>query len=216
MAEAQETIVRFCDFGCGRSVDGFHYSRLTEANGVSTETKICKKCHNKDRDVKFNQDKEITTDLLMDCSMDRIRLESRGSLKAEEALVDSCIRDHVERTQKAMDELIGEFRRRHWMGGLCKRIEHSTYRGLSGKTRDFEVLTYAMAGRVMITIKDRKPKGKGKFGGGMVTLITADGDITARLNIQGICATAEEAIGLLWHATYHLPVLKVDKKVSIF
>ena len=66
----------------------------------------------------------------------------------------------------------------------------------------------------MITIQDTKVKGKGKFGGAMITLITADGDVAAKLGVQGIWATKEEAIGLLWHAVYKLPKLKADSKVS--
>jgi hypothetical protein len=199
-----------CPRKCGNTYERGYVSYYKNNKLVES---VCENCATKDRNDEYKKTKEITTRLWMDASLDRERLHSKGSLKAEEHRVDSMDADEILRSMRACDELIGEFRRRHWMGGLCKRVYEAKY-GLSGKTKDFKVMILASAGRVLITIQDTKPKGKGKFGGANITLITADGDVAARLGVQGIYATKEEAIGLLWHVVYKLPKLKADSKVS--
>ncbi len=198
-----------CARACGRNLENGYTTIYTKGK---PDVSICRKCAIKERNDEYATSKEITTSLWMDCSLDLHRLERDRILKPEDALVDSMDRSDIMRTMKALDELIGEFRRRHWMGGLCDRV-YKARAGLSGQTKDFKVLIMCSAGRCLITIQDTKPKGKGKFGGAQITLITADGDVAAKLGVQGICATKEEAIGLLWHAVYKLPKLKPDGKV---
>ena len=175
---------------------------------------VCERCAAKDRNDQYKKTKQITTALWTDAVLDRQQLHAKGSMKEKDFRVDITDGDEIMRTMQACDELIGEFRRRHWMGGLCRQV-YEARSGLSGQAKDFKVLIMASAGRVLITIQDTKPKGKGKFGGAHITLITADGDVAAKLGVQGICATKEEAIGLLWHAVYKLPTMKVDRDVRV-
>lgn len=207
-----EIAKRRCDYGCGRRLaDGWVAKSTKKAN-----TYICTHCDTRERNEMYGKTREITTRLLLDAHLDDARLHSERILKAEDARVDSLHRDEILRTMKACDELIGEFRRRIWMGHLCKRI-YEARSGLSGGTRTFKMMALASAGRALITIQDAKKKGApgGVFGGAMVTLIAADGDVASRLGVQGIAATKDEAIGLLWHATYEFPGMHEDKNVSI-
>lgn len=175
---------------------------------------VCNGCAAKDRNQRYKETKEITTRLWLDACSDRHQLRSKGTMRHTDYLVDSLDGDEILRSMEACDELIGEFRRRHWMGGLCRQV-YEAKRGLSGQTKDFKVMALASAGRALITIQDTKPRGKGKFGGATITLITSDGDVAAGIGVQGIHATKEEAIGLLWHAVYKLPKLKDDTDVCI-
>jgi hypothetical protein len=71
--------------------------------------------------------------------------------------------------------------------------------GLSGETQDFKVLAMETAGRGLVTVSDAKPGGK--FGGAWITFIfdatSRVGDLRGRWNIQGLCASESEAIGLV-------------------
>lgn len=212
MLPYEEIEKRKCDYGCGRKLDNWWCAHGDGKKMVY----ICRKCDQKERNQRYAETREITSSLLLDATLDDQQLRRAGTLKAEDAHLDSMHRQEILRAMKACDELIGEFRRRHWMGGLCKRI-HDARCGLSGKTRTFKMMTLSSAGRCLITIQDSKAKGApgGMFGGAHITLIAADGDVASYLSVQGICATKEEAIGLLWHATYEFPGLSEDKNVSI-
>lgn len=200
-----------CARSCGQSV-GDRYTTIVRRG--KADVVICARCALKERIDQYERTKEITTSLLMDATLDDAMLHSKGSLSDKEARVPSMVRDDIMRTMEACDQLIGEFRRRHWMGGLCKQIYDARH-GLSGEAGGMKVLAMASAGRVLITIKDAKPRGRGTFGGALITLIGADGDITSRLGVQGLCATKEEAIALLWHAVYEMPKMRMDKKVGL-
>ena len=202
-------VTSMCARACGRSLGNGYSTFITSGK---PDVSVCRTCANKERNDRYKETKEITTSLYMDAMLDRQILQSKGYMKSEDFVVDSFDGDEILRTMKACDELIGDFRRRHWMGGLCDRA-YQARSGLSGETPDFKVLVMSMGGRCMITIQDTLPKGK--FGGAMITLIASDGDVASRLGVQGICATKEEAIGLLWHAVYKLPELKDDNKVRI-
>lgn len=168
MLPYEEIEKRKCDYACGRKLsDGWVAHNKGKSKAI---VYICRKCDQKERNQRYEETREITTSLLMDAQLDDGRLMMERTLKRDDARLDSMHRQEILRTMKACDELIGEFRRRHWMGHLCKTI-YDARGGLSGKTRTFEMMALASAGRCLITIQDTKAKGApgGLFGGASIT-----------------------------------------------
>lgn len=79
-----------------------------------------------------------------------------------------------------------------WHHGLQEQVESSPKRGMSGVIdRDTKLLTYVMAGRVMLTFQ-------GKWCS--VTAVAAEGEVPARMGLHGIEGTILGARNLIWKA----------------
>ncbi|MHA2280028.1 MAG: hypothetical protein ACXAC5_04010 [Promethearchaeota archaeon] len=146
---------------------------------------------------RYRENKELTSWLLMDLAIGKLDNEKEYS----EIKIAS---DQI--TQRAK-----KFEVVRWM--KIQRLVDE-YNGISGQTDDFKVAAMATAGRLLITISDTKGPGKGKFGGAWISLIGEDGN-PGRMGVQGLCATEEEALGLLDTAIEQLPEMKNADDLSI-
>ena len=91
-----------------------------------------------------------------------------------------------------LQDRIKEFEDCVWSDGLQELVESARERGMSSNTVfGVKVLTYVLAGRVMVT-----------FDGGdhSVTALAAEGEHPARMGLQGIDATKEQAHALVERA----------------
>lgn len=91
----------------------------------------------------------------------------------------------------------------------------SKFKGHSATTKDLKILVFGCAGRLLITIQDKRGVGEGRYDGAWITIIGPDlPHEKARPGVQGLAARKEEALALL-RDTMKLPALSVDKGVSI-
>jgi len=161
---------------------------------------------------RYKESKELSSGLLTAYVIHRerdgrIRPGSKDTL----AGLDETERTEIAVAVRDIEQLARKFEVVRWMT-IQEAVDD--YGGVAGKTSDFKVLALATAGRLLVTISDSKPQGQGKFGGAWVSLIGEDGN-PGRMGIQGLCATKEEALGLLDAAIKDMPKLKKDNEVGI-
>jgi hypothetical protein len=149
---------------------------------------------------RYKKAKELTSGLLIASALNCID---------ENLSKNECyeIRNSIESIKRRAKK----FEVMRWM-----EIQHlvDQYNGISGQTLDFKVAAMATAGRLLITISDTKGPGEGKFGGAWISLIGEDGN-PGKMGIQGLCATKEEALGLLDSAIEQLPEMRDTNNLSI-
>lgn len=108
-----------------------------------------------------------------------------------------------------IDGLIKKFQEKVWNPWLCDFISQSKDRSHKWEDDVVEVLEYTLAGRTLITIKN-------KASDATVTLIFAEGykeEIGGGL--QGIDATCNEATSLIKHAMNNMTWMKKCESTSI-
>jgi hypothetical protein len=88
---------------------------------------------------------------------------------------------------EALTQKVREFDQSVW-SDLHGIVNECPTRGMSFRTPGFSLLTYTMAGRVMLTFEDPISS---------VTTLTADGEGAGRMGLQGIDSTFTHAINLL-------------------
>jgi hypothetical protein len=138
------------------------------------ERTICHGCAEQERLEHWKQTRVITTGVIFAAFAGRKRPEIR------------LVREALDRIQAAVDV----FDRNVWrslrahLKGHCERGESLEFQGM-------KVLTFVVAGRVMITLEDEASS---------LTLITTE-DEDSRMGIQGIAAREHQALDLLERAT---------------
>ena len=148
------------------------YSQTWKGDKVTST--VCFDCARKERNAEYEQNGKMVTSLMIDASLDRgcgKRLAPVGAVFDLEV---------IEAAVRQFDDQV-------WKGGLRELLKNSTMRGHSRKSGKFQLLTYYMAGRYMLTLEDNKAS---------ITLITTD-DADVRMGIQGICATRDQAVTLV-------------------
>ena len=158
---------------CADSLDRGYSSRYAE-NGTLLRS-ICFDCARQERVAEYEKTGIITTRSMVEAAIDRER--GHPSKLANET---ASIQVHVR-----------EFERRTWFGadGIRAHLDKHMERGERLDHGDLCLLTYVMAGRIMITMESPEAS---------LTLITTDEkDETPRMGIQGISATEGQAHGLL-------------------
>jgi hypothetical protein len=97
--------------------------------------------------------------------------------------------------------------------GLQKLCQESSDRGFKGEHKDFVVLMWVAAGRVLVTIRDTEQR---KFNGAWITLIFDETSNYPRGGVQGQCGTKDELLSILEVSSKEMPELNPDENVSLF
>lgn len=185
---------------------------------------LCWTCSHNDQMRHYRETKEITTNIMMKASScEFYATETKDGFNG---LRQIC-REHYERNladllqiAKDVKEIADkgtEFELKHWLPTLQRYYKNSPARGHSAinEEQGYKALLWGSAGRVLLTLQDARPQGEGKFGGAVVTLIFDEDADFARGGIQGLCATKDEAMGLLQAVIDTLPEMKSDKEVTL-
>lgn len=209
---------------CTASLERGYSSRYV--NNKCTEV-ICFKCDKQESIADHMKTGVITTHLMMDCMMDVYRLVD-GDVHNEDKLLallrlSDSFKSSDETKAKIKIQLatiqiqskIKEFEARVWFSGVQDQVLATKCRGVCaklGKKHDnFNVLTYSICGRTMITIEDKKAS---------VTCVADETSKESRTGLHGINASGEEAIALINKAIklYEDKTLKFldDDKVGMF
>lgn len=152
----------------------------------------------------WEKTKELMTRLIMEASLS----ERWGCCKHEAAILAAS---------KEIDVEVKKWNDRNFRN-VQGYYSLSTYKGHEASTKDFKVLVYGCAGRLLITIQDHRADGKYK--GAWMTLIGPEDptdckeDGSTRAGWQGLAATKEEAVALL-RDSMAMPCLNPDKTVGI-
>jgi len=149
-------------------------SQTFTLDGELKET-ICHDCARRERLAEWQATSTITTRLMSDAAMPRSILKP--------------VYDAVNRIQ----ERVKLFDLQVWRSGLSQHLAQHKERGESLEYNGLKILTFVMAGRVMITLEDDRSS---------LTLITAEDDPQSRMGIQGIDAREHQAHDLLERAMH--------------
>ena len=200
------------------------YKESLQVGSSNMEVKetICWLCAQGEKMYQYTQTGEISSSLMSDAVMCRIHVEEyKDDFQGIRRDVAYHYRNYAKELVQIAhdcDEIHAkgrEFEEKHWLPKLRKYWNDSTERGHGATTEDWKILMSGAAGRVLITLQDTKPQGQGKFGGAWITLIFDDSADYARGGIQGMCATKEEALGLIQAAIDNLPEIKADSEVHL-
>lgn len=87
----------------------------------------------------------------------------------------------------------------------------------SGVTKSAKIMLGSSAGRVILTVQDRYNRGdpKSAYDGAHLTMIFDGTSEYPRGVLEGLCASREEALGLVQEAIDNMPVMKQDDQVFI-
>lgn len=165
---------------------------------------LCTSCANDIRVEEYQATGTISTSLWIDATLYHSRKDDGQGF---DNLRDS-VRYFYERSQEHLskvfhdmedvNKLMKEFETRHWIPWLCDFYKDESG-GFTYKGDGFKASLLGSCGRVLLTVRDIYPQENpnSKYGGAWLSLIFADGDKSGNGGIQGLCATKEEAIGLL-------------------
>lgn len=169
----------------------------------------CISCHDKRARLDFLNKGEIRTFLWTDAIFATIYNRDGKILSLEESSKLMADMEDVERFSKMYESLI-------WLRGMHSQVNACKTRGMSGVRGSLKVMAYEMCGRVLITLQDKYPGGhkRSRYDGAHLTLITTD-DGKARMGIQSVIGTKEEACNLLSDAILSHPKMSSDGDVSI-
>jgi hypothetical protein len=189
---------------CGTRLDkGYSFSQNKDGN----ETRICIECNDREMLDAWKATGELSTGLVTHCLIQKVRLESCPEKWDDTPFRKIC--DQVEEIQGALDR----WGKNHWKD-VREKYVGSKSRGHSGRRGGLKALVWGCAGRLMVTLEDTKPVGKGKYNGAYVSIIGCD-EGNSSVGLQGIAATKEEALVLLRDATENWPEIKPDQKVRL-
>lgn len=163
-----------CD-RCGASLERGHVQILGARGRVKST--ICHACNDAERLDGWRQTGTILTGLMTRAAI--------ASVTGKEPELQP-IWVAVERVQASVDV----FDREVWRGGLRAHLHGHRERGESLEFQGMKLLTFVMAGRVLITLDDPASS---------LTLITLEDEET-RMGIQGICAREHQALDLIERA----------------
>jgi hypothetical protein len=173
-------------------------------------TYICCECDDKERMDKYLESGEITTSLMTDAILTECD-EKFGKVPKNKEFYDKVNAD-----LKEIFESVVEFSNMIWIPKIRPYIQKAEYKGHERTHPTFKIMAYAMCGRVMVTIQDRYGQAdeRNKFGGANVSLIGAeDGD--GGIGLNALCATKQEAIGLIKSACNRWRDLEPEPDVRI-
>jgi hypothetical protein len=164
---------------------------------------------------RYKNSKELSSGLLTAYAIYSARSEFPNPRPGSRDTLEGL--NETERTEVAVavrdiNQLARKFEVVRWM--TIQKAINDYNSGIAGYSSDFKVLALATAGRLLITVSDSKPQGQGKFGGAWISLIGQD-DNPGHMGVQGLCATKEEALGLLNAAVDDMPELTRSNEVGI-
>jgi hypothetical protein len=125
--------------------------------------------------IRYSTSKRLTAHLVTSTLLGQVTEPYASSIQVEYA---------------ALEETIHSFDLIVWLGTLQRYVQAAKVKGHSMRDTQVEALLYAIAGRVMITLK-------GVAVDCDITVITAEDDKTPRMGMQSIYGTAENAQKLL-------------------
>lgn len=141
----------------------------------------CESCEMKVRILKFVETGYITSRLWLHATLETYNAQLERELM------------EVVRAMKGVQEITKEFEHQVWFNGLQEFVRKSMSAAFSADTSHGSVLLLTTAGRALITLNGPNDVS--------VTLITDETSQEARMGIQGICATADQAKELIATAT---------------
>jgi len=167
---------------CQRTTTDRDYRIQTfTANGEYLYT-LCRMCARNRKDEEYDRTGVITTSLWMDRHLDHLSVSRKKQME-----------DPLLLAMEGLQQLTRKFEAEVWFHGLQKIIQDCDSSGMELKSGDLQILTLCTAGRVMLTLSNPAKDS--------ISLITTDEDEDRpRMGIQGICATAEVATGLIEQA----------------
>lgn len=197
------------------------YSATWNEDG-SHQDEICFKCDKKERIERYAKDKVLSTRLMTESILHRN--DDRWG-RARQLKHDEWTIHQLQEISKSIDKIEFEvelFDREVWFGGLSKFVHEAKHSGYSAKFGKLfnknKFLSFTSAGRVIIQLE--KPDGT------FISLIQLDEDLNdsnirtdyglsvPKMGIQGILATANEAIELLQEGREAWKIGKIKLKQS--
>ena len=155
---------------------------------VRTEVR-CTTCDDAKRLAEFRADGRLRTGTTTTAAVHGVRAEYGHGCDPTWLAIDAA-RKTVQTRIRAFDADV-------WLEGLGRIVDAERSRGM--KSAEFpspsgpaRLMTFTSAGRVMLTIDAELAS---------VSMLTAEGEWTPRMGMQGIDATADEAIALIDAAT---------------
>lgn len=192
-----------------------------ESDALESLSYICHYCYSCEPVKEYLTSKEICTRLWADVVMwqyhhntgiDRLRVEVQKFYIENELILSQIASDCDEITAVAHELEVSV-----WLPKLKPYYEASDKRGHCGETEYFKVLLWGSAGRVLLTIQDcySKQNKKSKFHGAWITLIFSESSLVPIGGIQALCATKDEAIGLIKACIECLPDMQPNNNVIL-
>ena len=205
---------------CNKDLTNESYTEFYKKNKV--DYRMCEPCMQNLRVKEYHDGGgEISTKLWMDATLMDCHHGDYGRLRPDVAEFYGKNETVLRKVFDDMEEVkthMKAFETKHWLPWIQKYYNESDDRGHKCSLKECDVLLWGCAGRVLITVKDKYPKGnpKSKFGGAWISMIFDETSKEARGGIQGLCATKEEAIALL-EAAMEMPKksFKPDSEVTI-
>jgi len=177
---------------CGLEVDGEIVS-YEKVDGVWTTVGAKHYACRQNADWRqFRADHRLTTRLMLDAIFNADQ-ERYGEIRADVARVNAAVKKFESEVWFDSAPVIGECKYtgrpvRARVNSSLQTFVESFQSRASGKSKEVEMLTFISAGCVVITLQTS---------GADVTLIAAEGEQTERMGLQGINATAAEAVALI-------------------
>lgn len=182
---------RTCD-ACARNCDGA-YVETRDARTHALRRTLCNRC---DTDARFGDyiaTGRITTRLTTEVAIRGVHLERNRPGDIVAVYRPELVRA-IARTLDGIKAQVKAFERDVWFGDLQDFVRGQRVHGgraqrpIASGLGEIAMLTYAMAGRAMITLEAP---------GCSVTLITDEASARSCMGLQGIDATEAQALGLL-------------------
>lgn len=177
--------VRICSH-CGVDCSDYYVDTLNEKNERLSSS--CHKCDSNRRFDDYVRTARISTRLLTEVAIRTVHLEYGHSVERANLVLE--LQKHRDDIQGKVQQFDGEV----WFGGLQSIVQKSTMKGMQARELiesscgPVKLMTYAIAGRAMFTLDAPKCS---------ITLITDETSPSSRMGVQGIDATAAEAIELI-------------------
>jgi hypothetical protein len=189
---------------------------LNEKTGA-VRGRMCLRCADRQSYKEYEKSGVLTGGLLITACLAHqywreVTRQERRRRNVPSLMDDECMRIYV--SNERITAKVKEFERDVWFnGGLQKRVQQETVRGLKAEGPDFEALLYSSAGRVLITLTDVESQ---QF----ITIITAEdeepyarselsgSDSMGPMGIQQLCCTERTALYLLDMAIAKFPDVK--------
>lgn len=211
---------------CGAALKGGWVTLYQERAGEIAQTGVlCLPCDEKRRIASYLSSRRLSTRLLTDAALWRIdveRLFGWGDKPPAAFLNDDperrrLIRERLAEVDKgkealyrelcvaqdALDQAIRLWDRAVWTHWLQRWHKESQVRGGSAQIGDFKMLSWACAGRVMVTLEERDSS---------VTLLGYEDE--GGCGLRGVDATLGEALRLLDYATRCSSALRGHQKTD--
>lgn len=188
----------------------------------NSETYTCEFCFKDEKIKQYLENGELGSQILMDATSCAFYvLEAKNGLDGLRQEYQTYYNKHmptllkINRDYKKIEEAGRELELAWWFPTLQEYYNSHGERGHSAQGDEYKALLWGCAGRVMLTLQDNDPNGKGKYNGAWVTLIFDEDSPEPRGGIQGLAATKDEALGLIKAAMKEQPKMEPDKDVTL-